>query len=318
MKIKELFSPSFIASHIALVILLVIVTTMPGIAETKDPVWFCIAIVLIEVLFLANQIKSLAKASKSRKKGLFNRYAGEVICFLWIVLIVWDLVTAKFKLVGTVLFPPPEDVFYVYAANWQEMLINAGYSTGILVVGFSIGTALGIFLGLFVGWNPRLKSFFFPIARIMAPIPPMVYAPYVVILLPAFELTSVTLIALAIFLCVFLSTIISVSQVNEHTIDSARTLGVSGSKMVLEILLPSALPAYVDSLKVNVIIAFMMLVFSETVGANFGMGHWIHLFTHYGDYAKTFAGIFEMAAVVLIVNVIVEKIQAKAIKWKAD
>ena len=33
----------------------------------------------------------------------------------------------------------------VYAANWQEMLINAGYSTGILVVGFSISTTLGIF-----------------------------------------------------------------------------------------------------------------------------------------------------------------------------
>ncbi len=319
MRIKELFSPSFIVSQALMVVLLAIVTCMPGLAETKDPLWFCIAIVLIDVLFVANQVKCLYQESKSeRKKGVFNKYAGEVICFLWLVLIVWDLVTAKFKLVGVVLFPPPENVFWVYSANWQDMLINAGYSTGILIIGFTVGTALGIFCGLFAGWYPRLKSFFFPIARMMAPIPPMVYAPYVVMILPAFELTSVTLIALAIFLCVFLSTIISVSQVNENIIDSARTLGVSGHKMVLEILLPSALPAYIDSLKVNVIIAFMMLVFSETVGSNFGMGHWIHLFTHYGDYAKTFAGIFEMAAVVLIVNAIVERVQAKAIKWKAD
>jgi ABC-type nitrate/sulfonate/bicarbonate transport system permease component len=46
------------------------------------------------------------------------------------------------------------------------------------------------------------------------------------------------------------------------------------------------------------------------------MGHWINLYTHYGDYAKVFAGIFEMAAVVLIVNVVVEKIQQYAIRWK--
>ena len=163
-----------------------------------------------------------------------------------------------------------------------------------------------------------MKSFFFPIARIMAPIPPMVYAPYVVIILPAFELTSVTLVALAIFLCVFLSTIISVSQINENIIDSARTLGIRGPKMVLQILFMCALPSYIDMLKVNVIIAFMMLVFAEAVGSNYGMGHWINLFTHYGDYAKVFAGIFEMAAVVLVVNVVVEKIQESAIRWKAD
>ena len=102
----------------------------------------------------------------------------------------------------------------------------------------------------------------------------------------------------------------------QNIVASARTLGISGSKMVMEILLPSALPAYVDALKVNVIIAFMMLVFAEAVGSNYGMGHWINLFTHYGDYAKVFAGIFEMAVVVLIVNVIVEKIQKHAIRWK--
>ena len=42
------------------------------------------------------------------------------------------------------------------------------------------------------------------------------------------------------------------------------------------------------------------------------------LYTHYGDYAKVFAGIFEMAAVVLVVNVVVERVQRHAIKWKAD
>lgn len=310
MKIKQLFNPAFIVSQI-LVIALYVLIAIPGALKTKDPMAFCVAIALIDLLFIGTQVYAL-------KKDQLNKHAGEVICFLWSILILWEVVTAKLKMLNIVLFPAPENVFAVYPEYWQDMLINAGYSTGILIVGFSIGTALGIFLGLFVGWYPRLKSFFFPIARVMAPIPPMVYAPYVVILLPAFELTSVTLVALAIFLCVFLSTIISVSQVNENIIDSARTLGISGPKMVLQILLPSALPAYVDGLKVNAIIAFMMLVFAETVGSNFGMGHWIHLFTHYGDYAKCFAGIFEMAAVVLIVNLIIEKVQAKAIKWKVD
>jgi NitT/TauT family transport system permease protein len=235
---------------------------------------------------------------------------------MWLVLIAWDVCTAKLKLLNVVVFPAPENVFAVFPANWHEMLVNAGYSTFILLVGFLIGTALGILAGLFVGWYPRLKSFFYPIARLLAPIPPMVYAPYVVIILPAFELTSVTLVALAIFLVVFLSTIISVSQVNENIIDSARTLEIKGPKMVMGVLLRCALPSYVNMLKVNVIIAFMMLVFAESVGSNYGMGHWINLYTHYGDYAKVFAGIFEMAAVVLIVNVVVEKIQQYAIRWK--
>lgn len=310
MKLKQLFSPSFILSHVALIALYVTIL-VPGAARTKSPVAFCVAIAIIEVLFLAVQLYNL-------RKGTLNRHAGEVFTFMWLILIIWDVATAKLAALNTVVFPCPENVFAVFPNNWYEMLVNAGYSTSILLIGFFSGTALGVLFGLFVGWYPRLRTFFFPIARMLAPIPPMVYAPYVVIILPAFELTSVTLVALAIFLVVFLSTIISVGQVNENIIDSARTLEISGPKMVLQILLPAALPAYVDMLKVNVIIAFMMLVFAESVGANYGMGHWINIYTHYGDYAKVFAGIFEMAAIVLIVNVVVEKIQAHAIKWKAN
>lgn len=310
MKVKELFNPAFILAHVMLVALYVTIA-LPGAATVKSPIPFCVAIAVVEILFVATQVHKW-------RHDTLNRHAGEVVSFLWLILIIWELVTSKFKLLNSVVFPSPENVFAVFPANWQEMLLNAGYSVGILLVGFMIGTAAGIIFGLFVGWNPRLKSFFFPIARIMAPIPPMVYAPYVVIILPAFELTSVTLVALAIFLCVFLSTIISVSQINENIIDSARTLGIRGPKMVLQILFMCALPSYIDMLKVNVIIAFMMLVFAEAVGSNYGMGHWINLFTHYGDYAKVFAGIFEMAAVVLVVNVVVEKIQESAIRWKAD
>lgn len=310
MKIKELFNKAFILAHVMLVVLYVAIA-IPGELKTKSPGAFCVVIAIIEILFLARQIYNY-------RKGTVNKHAGEVFAFLWFVLLVWEVVTTKLKLLNVVVFPAPENVFAVYPAYAHEMLVNAGYSTGILLIGFTVGTVAGIFFGLFVGWFPRLKSFFYPIARILAPIPPMVYAPYVVIILPAFELTSVTLVALAIFFCVFLSTIISVGQINENIIDSARTLGISGRQMVLQILLPSALPAYIDSLKVNVVIGFMMLVFAEAVGSNFGMGHWINIFTHYGDYAKVFAGIFEMATIVLIVNVIVEQVQKRAIRWKND
>lgn len=310
MEFKKMLSPSFILSHVALVALCVLIA-VPGQLATKSPLGLYLAIALVEVIFIGIQLYNL-------RKGKVNRHAGELYLFIWCVMIVWDICTAKLQLLNPVVFPCPENVFAVFPANWQEMLVNAGYSTGILLIGFGLGTVLGILCGLFVGWYPRLRTFFFPLARLLAPIPPMVYAPYVVIILPFFELTSVTLVALAIFLVVFLSTIISVSQINENIIDSARTLEISGPKMVLQILLPSALPSYVDMLKVNVIISFMMLVFAESVGSNFGIGHWISLFTHYGDYAKVFAGIFEMAAVVLVINVIVEKIQAHAINWKAD
>lgn len=311
MKIKELLNPSFILAHVMLAILCVVILCVPGALNVKSPAALCVAISIIEAIFVITQIHML-------RQGTLNRHAGEVIAFLWLVFLLWETCTTKLKMVNAVVFPAPENVFAVFPANWEEMLMNAGYSVGILAIGFTIGTVLGIVFGLFVGWYPRLKSFFFPIARVLAPIPPMVYAPYVVILLPAFELTSMTLVALAIFLCVFLSTIISVSQINENIIDSARTLGIKGPKMVLQILLMGSLPMYIDSLKVNVIIAFMMLVFAEAVGSNFGMGHWINLYTHYGDYAKVIAGIFQMAAVVLVVNVIVEKVQKSAIRWKAS
>ena len=40
------------------------------------------------------------------------------------------------------------------------------------------GLALGVVLGIVCGWIPRLRAMFFPIANVLAPIPPTVFAPY--------------------------------------------------------------------------------------------------------------------------------------------
>ena len=123
MKIKELLNPAFILSHVVLIALYATIS-MPGALKTKSPVAFCVAIALIEALFVALQVYHW-------RRGTINRHAGEVIAFLWAVLLVWEVVTSKLKLMNVVIFPAPENVFAVFPANWQEMLVNAGYSTGI-------------------------------------------------------------------------------------------------------------------------------------------------------------------------------------------
>lgn len=178
-----------------------------------------------------------------------------------------------------------------------------------------LGTSLGMCLGLPVGWIPRIREIFYPIANVLAPIPPVVFAPYLIALMPTFRSASALVIFLGIFWPTFLSIIIRVSSIEHRILDSARVLNVSNYTMISKILFPYVIPGVVSGLKVTMTTSVMMLTFAEMMGATSGMGYYIINYTNYANYTNVLAGIILVGVVVTILNWLVNVIQIKAIKW---
>ena len=84
---------------------------------------------------------------------------------------------------------------------------------------------------------------------------------------------------------------------------------------IFEILVPCVTPGVVSGLKVNMILGFMMLMFAETIGSKYGLGHWINVNHLYMNYAGLIAGFIEIGVLVLAINKIIEVIQKRAIAW---
>ncbi len=267
-----------------------------------------VGLVLIELLFLA-------KFFSMRKKKITNA-SCDIMIFVLLLIIAWELCTSVFNIAHPVLVPCPENVFDTFREQWHEMLLNVAYSMELLAIGFITGMVLAVLLGLIAGWFPRLRSFAYPIANVMAPIPAVVFSPYLVALMPSFRSASALVIILGVFWPTFLTTINRVESMDSRILDSARMLNLSNSDMIWHILLPYVIPGIVSGLKVSVTTSLLMLNFAELMGAAHGMGYYIQNSITYANYTHAVAGIVCIAIVVTILNKLVTAFQKKAIVWR--
>ena len=288
-----------------LMLLLIAVIFLPGRKQTEDPVYFLCGIVIIEGIYLFQT---------NRHKNKCGAYSV-ILSILWSGMLIWEILVTKLNLMHPVLMPALENIFAVFAQDWKIMLVGVYSSLQVLFLGILAGLALGTLLGLVCGWNKKLREVSYPIANVLAPIPSIVFAPYIIAVMPTFRSASVVVILLGIFWPCFLKTIISVEGIDGNIIDLARTLELSNTAMVFKVLLPYSLPGILAGLRVTMTTAVMMLTFAEMMGATRGMGYYIVNFNTYGNYTKVIAGIIVVGMVVTLLSALTTRLQ-KCIKWK--
>lgn len=297
---------SFLINHILLGILIYLIIAMPKQRVTVQTFGaLLVGIVLIELVYL---YQFFWKKDKRESQG-------DLMIFIWGIFIAWECCTSIYNIAHPVLIPAPEHVFQTFQKQWDKMLLNVVYSMELLFTGFFVGQILAVVFGLFAGWIPRLRNFFYPIASVMAPIPAVVFSPYLVSLMPSFRSASIMVIILGVFWPTFLTTVNRVTSMKPELLDSARMLCPGTFTMIGKILLPYVFPGVISGLKVSMITSLLMLNFAELMGATHGMGYYVQNSITYANYSHAVAGIIEIGIVVTILNRVVERIQKRLIRW---
>ena len=299
----------FLISHIPLLLLLAAIILAPkrrpGLSSESA---LLAALLLMELLFLRSLFR--------QRKGSFQKTAPfDLIFLVWTLLFVWEMATSVLHIAHPVLLPAPENVFHTFREQGGKLLLNVIYSMELLLIGFVVGLSLAVLLGLLAGWYPRLRAFSYPIANIMAPIPPMVLSPYLVSIMPSFRSASVLVIVLGVFWPNFLSTVNRVVGIDPNILDAARMLCPSNRTMICRILLPYIFPGIVSGLKVSLTSSLLMLNFAELMGATHGMGYYVQNSITYANYAHALAGIIVIGIVVTILSSLVSRLQGRLTRW---
>lgn len=292
-----------ILSGILFVVLLGLIYALPAAGKYDSNIEFVFAVVIIEVIYLFSYFKT-------KKKSM-----SDVVDVVYVFLILWEVVT-KLGISHPVLVPPPEKVFAIFSLNKQDMFEGFLSSMKILFQGIFYAMVLGIFGGLFVGYIPRLRDTFLPITRVISSIPPLVYTPYVVAVMPTFHSASIFVIFSAVFWPNFMSMISRVGSIDHKIIDSAKAMNVSLPTMLFKIILPYSLPDVIGRLSVSLTSAMLCLTGAEMLGASSGLGYFVKKFSDYADYTRVIAGIILIAIVVTVLNLLVIRLQKKVITWK--
>ena len=65
----------------------------------------------------------------------------DIVGFIFVLLTLWSLATAKFNVLNDLLFPAPGKVLHQFAEDREKILINIRSSLGITVKGFELASA---------------------------------------------------------------------------------------------------------------------------------------------------------------------------------
>ena len=292
-----------------LFVVLMLVQLLPDKVSSETHTTYLIGFaIVLEVLALAASILS------KNENGL--NLSLDIIGFLYALIIVWTLVTAKFNVLNEALFPPLGKVLWQLIQDIGKIYVNIKSSLEIIAQGYLLAVVIAIPLGLFLGWSVRLGNAATYISKFLGSIPPIVYIPYGIALLPTFRSVSVFVIFLATFWPVLASTMSGVLNVDKKTIDSAKVLNVSKSTMLFSVILPAALSQIFIGCNQGLSVSFILLTSAEMIGAQNGMGYYIKQYSDFGDYTRTIVGLLVIGAVIMLISFLFNKLQAYLLRWK--
>ncbi len=273
--------------------------------QTSYVLWFAAGAELLVIL-----VSSFVK----KEQGL-NLFL-DIFAFIYGLLILWTLATAKFNLLQEALFPPPGCVFQQFTEDIDKILVNIQSSLGIILQGYLLATVIAIPLGLFLGWSVRLGNAATYISKFLGSIPPIVYIPYGIALLPTFRSVSVFVIFLATFWPVLASTMSGVLNVEQKVIDSAKVLNVGKITMLFSVILPASLPQIFIGCNQGLSVSFILLTSAEMIGARDGLGYYVKQYSDFGDYTRTIVGLLVIGIVVIVISFLFNKLQRSLLRWK--
>ena len=243
--------------------------------------------------------------------------AGDVTAIFFGLVLVWELLTVQFDVLDAFLFPTPERVLEILRDDFPTIFKGLGSSLILLTSAYGLALATAIPLGLLIGWRRRIFNAVQPVSKIMSAVPPIVYIPYAIAILPTFQLASILVIFVGAFWPIFVSTLNATVQIDKTLIDSARMLRIKERRLLFEVILPSIMPQVLTGCSVGLIFGFILLASAEMIGATSGIGWYVKYYSDFGDYGKVIVGILFIGLVVTAVMAVFDRIQGHLLRWQA-
>jgi ABC-type nitrate/sulfonate/bicarbonate transport system permease component len=196
-------------------------------------------------------------------------------------LALWSLLAgavALLRLFNPIFLPGPWLVLESLAelAATGALWVHLAATLERVAIGFGAGAAVGVALGLVAGQLAVVRNVVEPLVELVRPIPPLAVLPLFIVWVGIGEPSKVGFITYATFFPIFLTTVTGVRQIDPLLLRAARSLGAHGVPLFARVILPAALPDILTGLRLGVALAFFVIVISEFIGAEHGLGFLIN------------------------------------------
>jgi NitT/TauT family transport system permease protein len=208
------------------------------------------------------------------------------------LLALWQLASER-DWINSLFYPAPSDVLQ---RTWDQakdgrLITDTRVTTGRLLWGFALGAAPGLALGIAAGLSRTVRELTYPLATALYVVPRIAMLPLVLVALGINDQARVFMVAFSVFFIVFFSALSGVEQVERGFIEAARAFGAGRLRLGVTVLLPGAAPAVFSGLRVAMGFALIVIVGTEFLASNDGLGARIWTSYQIFDFTSMYAGI---------------------------
>lgn len=245
---------------------------------------------------------------------------------LLLFLLLWQLLAASGTWSET-LVPPPAKVWDAFidvstthdgvrGYNGTYLIEHLGISLRRIALGAGVGIALGVVFGLVMGTVGWARSLFEPWITFLRTLPPLAYFSLLIIWLGINEEPKITLLAVAAFPPVAVSTTTAVAAVPRSLLEAARALGASRWDVVRDVVVPSALPETLTGVRLAVGVAYSSLVAAELVNGLPGIGGMVKDAANYNNTPVVLVGIIAIGISGLVIDGLLLRLERAVVPWR--
>lgn len=196
---------------------------------------------------------------------------------------------------------------------WQHLSITLWET----VLGFVGGVLLGLILAFAAYSSPLFQKVAMPYLSALNAMPRLIFGPIFVLWFGLGVSSKVALSMTIVVLIVFFNTYTGLREVDQNLINKVRLLGGTRADVMRHVLLPSALSWVFTSLRTSVGFALVGAVVGEYMGSDRGLGNQIQYAQNMFDSAGVFAGLALLSVTVILINRLLERVEARFSAWRA-
>jgi NitT/TauT family transport system permease protein len=258
----------------------------------------------------------LASTSVRRRTGSHVIIALQIVTFL-ALMAAWQTLSAA-KILDPFFFSRPSDIalrIWEWLASgfiWEHLAVTLIEA----LLAFALGTLFGVAFGLAFARVELLAAVFDPYIRIFNALPRVILAPIFLLWFGLGIASKVALGVTLVFFVVFFNTYQGVREVDLVILNNARMLQATDRQLLRHVYLPSAMAWIFSSLHTSIGFALVGAVVGEYMGAARGVGYVVAQAEGVFDTTGVFAGLILTSAVVLCIDLGIERLERYLLRWR--
>ncbi|MBW4664260.1 MAG: ABC transporter permease [Chroococcus sp. CMT-3BRIN-NPC107] len=269
-----------------------------------------------------------SKQSKSLQSTVFWRLGedipkslntGLITTSIALPLLLWWLVTT-FGNVNPQFLPSPAQVLAAFGRLWGtgDLLKDTVASLWRVGVGFSWAVILSIPVGILMGSFASIRALLEPLFGLIRYMPAPAFIPLLILYLGIGEEPKITLIFMGVFFFNSLMVMDTVKFVPKDLIEATYTLGGSRIQTLLQVIFPHVIPGIIDACRINLAAAWQLVIVSELIAANEGLGRRISVAGRFLRTDEIFVGLIVIGVIGLTFDLLFQYLLKVSCSWASQ